>query len=291
MAATTPPTITAAPTAPQRGEKATFSTRLDAFVTWLTGAAAQFADMATNVYNNAVDAFASATAAATCATNAATSESNALASANAAAVNAGATLWASGQTVAQDAAKISPLDRRTYRRKTATGAGTTDPAIDPTNYVLLSAGTGYTTLHVREEYASGTASLSGSGTNLTITRVLNTTKANTIPGASVAGNQITLPAGQYDFGGNAPAQTSSGQQRAYLYCVTDAAVVALGASGNGSGNCFVNGEFTSASTKLYELRNYINGNGNSFVYFLGAGSTNQAGQPEVYADITIRKLA
>lgn len=140
MAVTPPPSVTPAPTpAPQRGDKDTFSTRVDAFVVWLTAAVAQFNAIVTNVYNNAVDAFNNATSAASSASSALTSANNASSSANAAAVTTGATLWVSGQTVNQDQAKISPLDRRTYRRKTATGAGTIDPAQDPINYVLLSA--------------------------------------------------------------------------------------------------------------------------------------------------------
>lgn len=136
---TTPPTITAAPQAPQRGVKATFNQLMDAFLTWLVAAVTQFAAVANNVFNNATEAFNSASAAAQSATNAATSEGNALASANAAAVTTGATLWVSGQTVAQDVAKISPADRRTYRKRTASSSTTIDPSIDPTNYVLLSA--------------------------------------------------------------------------------------------------------------------------------------------------------
>lgn len=66
MPQTTPPTVTPAPTpAIQRGDRTTFSARVDAFITWLAAAPAQFAALATNVYNNAVDAFTSATAAQT----------------------------------------------------------------------------------------------------------------------------------------------------------------------------------------------------------------------------------
>jgi hypothetical protein len=134
MAVTPPPSITPAPTpAPQRGEKSTFSARVDAFVTWLTAAVGQFGAVATNVKDNAADAFGSATTAA----NAATTATGA---ANAAATSAGATLWVSGQSVAQYAAKISTLNAQTYRRKTATGSGTVDPSLDSVNYALLSVG-------------------------------------------------------------------------------------------------------------------------------------------------------
>ena len=47
-------------------------------------------------------------------------------------------VWASGMTVAKWEAVISPLDGEVYRRKTATGSGTTDPADDLTNYIALS---------------------------------------------------------------------------------------------------------------------------------------------------------
>ncbi|MEX5744641.1 hypothetical protein [Massilia sp. X63] len=129
---TTPPTISAAPAAPQRNVKATFSDRVDAFVTWLVTAVSQFAAVANNVYNNAVETYNSAVTASTAATTATDAAAAAVATAN-------ATLWVSGQTVAQDANKISPLTRLTYRRKTAAGSGTTDPSLDPTNYVPLSS--------------------------------------------------------------------------------------------------------------------------------------------------------
>lgn len=78
MARTPPPNITPAPLpAPQRGDRATFSSRVDAFVLWLTNAVAQFAAVATNVYNNAVDAFQSATAAGNSASAAALSAASA----------------------------------------------------------------------------------------------------------------------------------------------------------------------------------------------------------------------
>ena len=130
MAATSPPTITAAPTpAPQRGDRSTFSTRVDAFVTWLISAVTQFAALGTNVYNNAVDAFSSATTATTQAANAA-------ASATAAAAASAAALWVSGTTYSIGQCAISPANLATYRRKT-NGAGTTDPASDGTNWMPL----------------------------------------------------------------------------------------------------------------------------------------------------------
>lgn len=132
MAQTPPPTITPAPApAPQRGDRATFSSRVDAFVTWISAVVAQFQAVATNVYSNAVDAFNNAT-------NAAASAATATSSAAAATVTANVSLWVSGAAVAQYASVISPANARTYRRKTATGSGVTDPSLDPTNYEPIS---------------------------------------------------------------------------------------------------------------------------------------------------------
>lgn len=50
----------------------------------------------------------------------------------------GAKPWVSGMTVAQWQDVISPADGETYRRKTATGNGTTDPSDDRTNYQPVS---------------------------------------------------------------------------------------------------------------------------------------------------------
>jgi hypothetical protein len=47
-------------------------------------------------------------------------------------------VWQSGMTVAQGERVISPLDWEEYRRITATGSGTTDPADDLTNYIALT---------------------------------------------------------------------------------------------------------------------------------------------------------
>lgn len=80
--------------APQRGDRATFSERVDAFVMWLVTGVTQFAAVATNVFNNAVDAFTSATSAAQDASNA---SGSAVAAANSAtnAANAATGLTAS----------------------------------------------------------------------------------------------------------------------------------------------------------------------------------------------------
>lgn len=121
MAIETPPPVTPAPQPyPQRGERSTFSDRVDAFVAWFTTTAIpQMAALVLNVYNNAVAAFNAAM--------------TATAQADAAVSAVNAPVWVSGTTYAIGNARYSPLNGRTYRRRTA-GAGTTDPALDPTNW-------------------------------------------------------------------------------------------------------------------------------------------------------------
>lgn len=290
MPATQPPSYTPAPVnKPQRGIKDTFSDYVDGFVTWFTEKApSEIAALAANVYSNTVDAFGSAVAAATSAGKAKTSEDNAAASAAAASVTAGATLWVSGQPVAQDAAKISPLDRRTYRRKTASGSGTTDPALDPTNYVLLSAMTGFPTINVRDERPAGT--VGGTATaGSWVQRVLNTVKSNTITGASLSANQITLPAGTYEYDGSAPGVQCDGH-RIRLWNVTDVSVIDTGTNANSYNTAVcthshVSGVFTIASQKTIEIQHrLVTVNG---AYALGSAS---GVAPELYAEITLRKI-
>lgn len=126
---TQPPNITPVPQPPiQRGDRATFSSRVDAFITWLAAAVAQFMAVATNVYNNAVEAFQSASAAASSALVAS-------GAATAAAQGIGATPWVSGKQYAQYEYAISPVNSQTYRRRVA-GSGTIDPSNDSTNWAL-----------------------------------------------------------------------------------------------------------------------------------------------------------
>ncbi len=150
MTQTVPPSITPSPVAPDRADRATFSPRATAWADWVKNhAVAEIAAVATNVYNNAIDAFSSATTATAQAdlatTNGAaqvalatTQAGHAAASAAAAAATAGAEPWVSGQVYAQYAACVSLIDAQTYRRTTAAGSGIIDPKNDTANYVNIS---------------------------------------------------------------------------------------------------------------------------------------------------------
>ena len=124
------------------------------------------------------------------------------------------------------------------------------------------------------------------------TRVLNTVDINTIPSASLASNQITLPAGTYDVLARAPC--TADQNRAYLYNVTDSAVALLGGTNNSgtdgadrvTTDSLVVGRITIAGTKVFELRHYTAG-----AFGIGFGTAVNDTRVEVYSVVQIKKVA
>lgn len=139
-------------------------------------------------------------------------------------------------------------------------------------------------LHVREEQASG-ASGGNSTATTTHTRVLNTVKTNTISGASLASNQITLPAGTYDVLA-IPGQSGTLYGQSSLYNVTDGSVILAGRSFGQNVDSTLIGRFTLAATKAITLRTYA---GNTVTN--GLGSPVSSGLGEVYSEVMIKKVA
>lgn len=157
-----------------------------------------------------------------------------------------------------------------------------------------SVGIGY--MMVTHETASGTAA-GASTANTFVVRVLNTLRANTISGASLASNQITLPAGTYRIRASAPANGVN-LHTARLYNVTDAASAIIGTSENTTSlaatpsettqtRSFVDGRITITATKVFELRHYCQ----ELVATNGLGSSVSAGGSEVYSVVEIIKEA
>ena len=146
-------------------------------------------------------------------------------------------------------------------------------------------------LHVRDEKTAGT----GGGTFTSgawRTRDLQTVKTNEIAGASLAANQIVLPAGTYFFQARCPAWACDNHV-ARLYNITDAADIMIGSgnwenSGTGSqGWCVVQGRFTLASPKTIELQHRTDTTvaTNGLGHAAGIDSKN-----EVYSEILIWKV-
>lgn len=146
MAVTTPPTISALPTPPSTSDPATFDTRADAFMAALPTHTTETNAASANVYANAVDAASSASAAASSAGAAANSAATAVSA-------AGATLWISGTTYTLGATVISPANVQAYRRAIA-GAGTTDPSLDPVNWVLASASSAGSNIYLATNFGA-----------------------------------------------------------------------------------------------------------------------------------------
>ena len=128
MATTTPPTISGLPTPPDPNDRSTFNTRAYPWSIALPTFGTEVSAVAANVKANADDA-------ATQANNAANSAAAALS----AALVSGATVWVSDTTYSIGDVRYSPSNFQTYRRKTA-GAGTTDPSLDATNWIIAVAG-------------------------------------------------------------------------------------------------------------------------------------------------------
>lgn len=106
-------------------------------------------------------------------------EVNVLASnASAAAASLSAALWVSGTTYTAGVVVYSPIDKFNYRRK-VTGAGTTDPSNDPTNWALLTATT------------NGGADTTSSAVDIVLTSGSGRLQIITM---SAAAKKVTLPA-------------------------------------------------------------------------------------------------
>ena len=144
-------------------------------------------------------------------------------------------------------------------------------------------------LHVRDEKTSGTnggSSIAGQNT-----RVLNTEIANTITGASLSSNQVTLPAGTYFVDAEAPTHDVL-RHRLSIYNVSDTAYEIWGPAtysdgGFGAQRCRMIGVFVITAEKTFELRHYTQ----SAVATTGLGLAVGEGTIEAYAELVIEKLA
>lgn len=122
-------------------------------------------------------------------------------------------------------------------------------------------------------------------------RVLNTVRGNSVPGASLASNTVTLPAGSYLVRGSFPFMTN-GSQRTRLVNVTTSATLVDGTSENGATSgttrSVVSGFFTLSAETPVRVDYYTPVA--QAVTGLGAIS-GIAGVPEVYSEISFTKVA
>lgn len=147
-------------------------------------------------------------------------------------------------------------------------------------------------LHVRDEKASGTnAGTFSDGADRT--RTLNTTVTNEIDGASLASDQITLPAGTYEIAARAPARGVD-NHKAWLYDTTGTATLVEGSSARTDSaaatttDSHVVGRFTLTAESDLELRHRCTAS--EATHGLG-DPTGLSGRNEVYAEVRIWRLA
>lgn len=146
-------------------------------------------------------------------------------------------------------------------------------------------------VHVREVQASGVEG-GACGATTTHIRTLNTVVENTVIGASLASDKVTLPAGTYKVHARAPAYSCNGH-RLTLYDVTGAAALLVGpnaeasAAGFAQTHAFVSGVFTITVTSEVRLDHYTevaratNGLGKAIV----------SGAAEVYTEMELWRTA
>lgn len=178
-------------------------------------------DAVEDAQNAALSAQASASSAASSAASASVSENNAAQSAQDAADSA-ASVELPNPAVANTYLKRNSGNSE-YESQTVTDVANDLESPLGVDTLKSQVVTGY--LHVREEQPNGT----NGGTSVAgvQTRVLNTVKTNSITGASLSSNQVTLPAGKYNFYAIAPCFRVDAA-RLNIYNVTDTSVLALG---------------------------------------------------------------
>jgi hypothetical protein len=146
-------------------------------------------------------------------------------------------------------------------------------------------------VHVRDEKSSG----SGGGTFTSgawQTRTLNTAASNTISGASLSSNQLTLPAGTYEISATAPYNKGNGTSvtlhKMRLYDTTGASTLIEGSSHESpldamTQHAHLVGRFTLSTSSAIELQHYCS--------FTGTfGEATSIGTKEVYAEMEVRKV-
>jgi hypothetical protein len=156
-------------------------------------------------------------------------------------------------------------------------------------------------LHVREEQATNTNTASNLTGSTWSQCVLNTVKTNEIVGASLGSNQITLPAGTYYATISVPINFVVAGAVLYfksrLRNLTAGATVVFTPTTGQNGTTAAaavnpiqsaSARFTLSATSVLEFQHWQNrGTG----AFLGGAVTSGYGEPEIYADVQIVKVA
>ena len=178
----------------------------------------------------------------------------------------------------------------------ADGAGSgTWGKLTASNLTTTGNSFGAQLLHVREAQSSGVSSTISFAGSISVwnTRALNTTMTNEITGATLASNQISLPAGTYfvmasGIFGRASLGNAASQLR--IRNVTDTTTLVVGMSiWPSNGGLILNtevpacGRFTLAGTKTIEVQQVSTATGSG-------GIASSCGESEVYCDALFWKI-
>lgn len=325
--------LTPPPAAPQRGDRATFAQRVDAFITWLIGFVAEL-----NIFSANLNSIAAGGAYAIPYTWSARGN---LGTSGRVSNDFADTAQNTAGTLAFDLTSSAGRAVATAITSLLSGSSTMKGSVlvqtwgDPSKYLLYNinsisvgsilslgvscvgsssanpfaandgvmlffqrtgdkgdAGSLTPVLWVRDEKASGVAGGSGIQDGYVV-RTLNTAKKNSMSGASLAGNRITLPAGTFRVSFTAPAGPTASNHQAYLYNVTDGVTTVAGTSTYAPQSAQIVtvsqvlcAEFTISSSKVFEVRHWITATGTP-----NLGAASSSGQVEVYTDVFIEKVS
>lgn len=144
-------------------------------------------------------------------------------------------------------------------------------------------------IHTQDQKASGTvAGASSTGENL---RQMNTVVSNTLTGASLASNQVTLAAGVYRYEAKASMNGTTTSGRIRLKNVTDSTYLQQGIFAANINNqnveLSVGGVINITASKAFQIAHHVVAG--TATYGLGQGLTT--GDIEVYADLKIWRIA
>ena len=123
------------------------------------------------------------------------------------------------------------------------------------------------------------------------TRAVNTSMYNTITGASLGSNQITLPAGTYHISGYVTNYFVD-QFQSKLRNITDSSDAIIGSNGFAgntyavAAHSFFDGIITIASSKVFELQQQVA----TTIPTVGMGVAVNFGLTNIYSSVTIRKI-
>lgn len=143
-------------------------------------------------------------------------------------------------------------------------------------------------VYMRDQKTAGTGG--GNSAVGAQVRTLNTKPIDDLT-ITLSSNRFTLAAGTYVIKARVPCYTvtSDTTHKAYLYNFSDSADEIVGSSsviGDGQTDSWIQGEFTIASSKSFEIRHNI-----SVVTTNGLGYPTNIGKVEVYTEVWLWKVA